>query len=94
MEEIKGKLESLIKDIENINEILKSGGVSSFSRNEIFKKVEDGIFDNIHKASEYQLHVMTTGYKFQYYTEFNSNKELLLNEIKRRIRENKLNTIL
>lgn len=61
----------------NINEILSRGGASNFTRNEVFKKVEDGIFDNIHKASEHQLRVMTTGYKFQYYTEFNSNKEYL-----------------
>jgi ribosomal protein S17E len=34
------------------------------------------------------------GYKFRFYTEFNDNKELLRNEIQKRLRNNKLEEIL
>lgn len=70
----------------------KSGG--SFVEMEVFKKVEDGILDSIHKASNHQLNVLLNGgYKFKYYHELN-DKEALKSEVQRRIRENKLNEIL
>lgn len=94
MKELTKQLESLVNKLEDDLVILKRSG-GNFMKVSVFKKVEDGIFDNIHNANEHQLHVITSGgYKFQFYTEFNSDKVALKNEITKRIRENKLNILL
>jgi len=38
-------------------------------------------------ADEKQFNTIMTAYKFRYYREFNTDKELLRNEVTRRIRE-------
>ena len=89
-------LESCVETLEKMSEILilssKSG--RSFVEMEVFKKVEDGILDSIHKANNHQLNVLLNGgYKFKYYYELN-DVEKRKNEVQRRIRESKLNEIL
>ena len=37
---------------------------------------------------------MMNSYRFKYYTEFNTDKELLRKEIQKRLRDNKLNNLL
>ena len=94
-ESLVNDLESSIKTIEHIMLINKRRNGRSFLEAETFKKVEDGILDNIHKANAHQLEVLLSGrgYKFQFYHELN-NKELLKAEITNRLRENKLKEIL
>ena len=89
-------LESCCETLSNMTEIInrKNKNGRSFFENDIFKKIEDGILDSIHKANNHQLNVILNGgYKFKYYTELN-NKEARKLEVQRRIRENKLNEIL
>ena len=76
-------LETCIESMENMTDILNRRGKSgrSFIEMEIFKKVEDGILDSIHKASINQLNVILNGgYKFRYYHELN-DKEVLKSEV-------------
>ena len=89
-------LESCIETIKNIMDITsrreKNG--RSFAEVELFKKIEDGILDSIHKANNHQLSVLLNGgYKFKYYTELNDPKNRK-NEIQNRLRDNKLNELL
>ena len=63
-------LETCIETIENMTDILSRRGASgrSFSEMEVYKKVEDGILDSIHKTNSHQLSVILNGgYKFKYY---------------------------
>ena len=63
-------LETCIETIENMTDILNRRGASgrSFSEMEVYKKVEDGILDSIHKTNSHQLSVILNGgYKFKYY---------------------------
>ena len=90
---------TIIKDIENsikkLDEIIEisSRPGNSYLEKAVWKKVEDGILDNIHNADSFQLTKMLTTYKFRYYTEYN-NKEVLRSEIQRRVRLNNLDKIL
>ena len=90
MENLKKTLEELIKKMEDLKDFsLLSKNFKSNIEAEVFKNVEIGILNNLHKANEYQQNVMLNSFRFRYYTEFN-DKNLLLKEI----RERKLNTIL
>jgi len=89
-------LETCIETIKNITEItIRTKGIGrSFSEAELFKKIEDGILDSIHKANEHQLNVLLNGgYRFKYYIELNDVEKCKI-EIQKRLRDNKLNEIL
>ena len=58
----------------------------------LYKKVEDGILDNLKNASIEQLKKLKN-YKWRYYTSLNNN-ENLCSEIKKRLRLVKLNNLL
>jgi 3-dehydroquinate dehydratase len=89
-------LETCIETLKNITEITnktKSTG-RSFSEAELFKKIEDGILDSIHKANEHQLNVLLNGgYRFKYYIELNDAEKCKI-EIQKRLRDSKLNELL
>jgi hypothetical protein len=94
MEDLLKKLDSTVSQMEEDLEILRRGGLSNFTKTSVFKKVEDGILENIHNANKHQLRLMNSGnYKFQYYTEYN-NRETLRKEIKRRLRIKQIGQIL
>jgi transcription termination factor NusB len=72
---------------EELNQLLKAGDNSMY----IWKKVEDGILDNLHNANQHQLDQLQY-FKFMFYSDLN-NKENLKNEITRRLRDKKLNDL-
>lgn len=60
----------------------------------LYKNIEDGLLDNIHNANESQLNHMMSNYRFRYYTEYNTDKDLLKSEITKRLRDNKLKQLI
>jgi hypothetical protein len=91
--------EKLIEIIDKISELKDLSERSNKSRRDtstlfIHKGIEDGILDNIHKASKEQLVRFLRDYRFSYYTEYNDDKQLLQSEINKRLRDNKLKQIL
>jgi len=95
MEELANKLNGLISQMENITNITKVSKETgkSFIEISVWKKVEDGILDNIQNASPEQIEMLINNRKFQYYIELNK-KENLKSEITKRLRNYKLNEIL
>jgi 3-dehydroquinate dehydratase len=90
------KLESVIKTLEEMTEVLNKSVSSKEHVSSVMlsKKIEDGLLDNIHNANESQLNNIISNYRFRYYTEYNTDKDLLKSEITKRLRDNKLNKIL
>jgi hypothetical protein len=99
MNEINNKLESMVKTLEEMTEVLDKS-VSSrehVSGLMLSKKIEDGILDNIHNANESQLNHMIFNFRFRYYTyytDYNTDKDLLKSEIIKRLRDNKLKQLI
>ena len=96
MEELVNKLEELSNKLERNTEILKRTQISfggDYLRAELCKKIEDGILENIQNASDSQITNLTNNYIFSYYSELN-NKVILKNEIKKRLRDYKLENLL
>jgi hypothetical protein len=96
MNEFNNKLESMVKTLEEMTEVLDKS-VSSrehVSGLMLSKKIEDGILDNIHNANESQLNHMISNYRFRYYTDYNIDKDLLKSEITKRLRDNKLKQLI
>jgi hypothetical protein len=93
--EFSDKLSSMIDKLEDLNNILdkSKSNREDVSITILYKKVEDGILDHIHKANTNQLKFILSQYRFRYYTDFNTDKELLKNEINKRIRDKKLEMI-
>ena len=96
MNEINNKLESMIKTLEEMTEVLDKSVSSKEHVSSIMlsKKIEDGLLDNIHNANESQLDHIISNYRFRYYTDYNTDKDLLKSEIVKRLRDIKLNKIL
>lgn len=96
MNELESKLSSMIESLEELNKVLSKSKSNreDVSMTVLYKNIEDGILDKIHDANQHQLNTMMNSYRFKYYTEFNTDKELLRNEIQKRLRENKLNNLL
>jgi len=96
MNEFNNKLESMIKTLEEMTEVLDKSVSSKEHVSSIMlsKKIEDGLLDNIHNANESQLNHMISNYRFRYYTDYNTDKDLLKSEIVKRLRDIKLNKIL
>jgi hypothetical protein len=96
MNEFNNKLESMIKTLEEMTEVLDKSVSSKEHVSSIMlsKKIEDGLLDNIHNANESQLDHMISNYRFRYYTDYNTDKDLLKSEIVKRLRDIKLNKIL
>jgi hypothetical protein len=94
MEEL---VESLKRASDRMSEILdiekraKHTGRDTFFM-ETHKRIEDGILDSIHTASEEQIDRLVRYRKWVYYYEY-EDSSLLENEIKARLRNNKLNEI-
>lgn len=87
MDELVKDLEKLASKMEELNQVLKTGDNSMY----VWKKIEDGILDNIHKANDYQLERLYN-FRFKFYSDLN-NKENLKNEITKRLRDKKLNDL-
>jgi hypothetical protein len=96
MNELESKLSSMIDTLEELNKVLSKSksNKEDVSMTMLYKNIEDGIFDKIHDANQHQLNHMINSYRFKYYIDFNTDKELLRNEIQKRLRENKLQKIL
>jgi len=96
MSELESKLSSMIESLEELNKVLSKSKSNreDLSMTMLYKNIEDGILDKIHDANQHQLNVMMNSYRFKYYAEFNTDKELLRNEIQKRLRENKLEKLL
>jgi hypothetical protein len=96
MNEFNNKLESMIKTLEEMTEVLDKSVSSKEHVSSVMlsKKIEDGLLDNIHNANESQLNHMISNYRFRYYTDYNTDKDLLKSEIVKRLRDIKLNKIL
>lgn len=95
-DKLSDKLKSMIKSLEEMTDILNKSVDTNdhVSRVNLFKRIEDGILDNIHNADNHQLNHILNSYQFRYYTDFNKNKELLKREINKRLRSYKLNKLL
>ena len=90
------KLESMIESLHDMQELLNRSKSNNESiESTIFnKKIEDGILSNIQNANNKQLRFMIDNFRFKYYTEFNTDKDLLRVKITSALREDKLNKIL
>ena len=95
-EELELHLDNIIQNMKEMTDILKRSkdNYESVGDTRFNKGVEDGILDNMINADEKQFNTIMTAYKFRYYREFNTDKELLRNEVTRRIREKKLNKLI
>ncbi len=96
MNELESKLSTMIESLEELSNVLNKSKSNreDVSMTMLSKNIEDGILDKIHDANQHQLNHMMNSYRFRFYTEFNTDKELLRNEIQKRIRDNKLETLL
>lgn len=94
--ELEVRLESMIDSLQEIQDVLSKSQSNreSVDMTILYKNIEDGILDNIQNANNKQLNHIINDYKFRYYTDFNTNKELLRSEITKRLRDIKLNKIL
>jgi RNase adaptor protein for sRNA GlmZ degradation len=92
MDELESKLSSMIESLDELTKVLNKSKSNreDVSMTMLYKNIEDGILDKIHDANQHQLNIMMNSYRFKYYTEFNTDKELLRNEIQKRLRDNKL----
>ena len=89
-------LNNIIQNMIEMTDILKRSkdNYESVGDTRFHKGVEDGILDNMINADEKRFNTIMTAYKFRYYREFNTDKELLRSEVTRRIREKKLNQLI
>ena len=96
MNELTTTLDSMIKSLEEMNDILSKSEKSkeSVSMTTLYKNIEDGILDKINFANTKQLSHIMNSYRFKYYVEYNTDKDLLKAEITKRLRNSKLNKIL
>lgn len=94
MKELEESLKRISDQVAELTEIAKRTEKSgrSFAYMESFKRVEDGILDAIHTATEGQIESLIKYRQFVYYDEYN-DEETLMNEIKTRRRNAKLNDI-
>lgn len=94
--ELEFRLESMIDSLQEIQDVLSKSQSNreSVDMTILYKNIEDGILDNIQNANNKQLNHIINDYKFRYYTDFNTDKELLSSEITKRLRDIKLNKIL
>lgn len=92
MNELESKLSSMIESLDELTKVLNKSKSNreDVSMTMLYKNIEDGILDKIHDANQHQLNMMMNSYRFKYYTEFNTDKELLRNEIQKRLRDKKL----
>lgn len=85
-------LKSLVDRLGELNDIqqksIESGRGSADTM--VNKAVEDGILDKIYDANKNQLTFILESYHFNYYTEYNKDRELLRKEVQRRLRDKKL----
>ena len=95
MNELETHLSSMLETLDEMTKVLNKSKQNreEVSMTMLFKNIEDGILDKIHDANTHQLNHMMNSYRFRYYTEFNSDKELLKNEIQKRLRDNKLRNL-
>lgn len=86
-EELEVHLNNIIQNMKEMTDILKrsNDNYESVGDTRFYKVVEDGILDNMINVDEKQFNTIMTAYKFRYYREFNTDKELLRNEVTRRI---------
>jgi hypothetical protein len=96
MNELESKLTSMIESLDELSKVLNKSksNKEDVSMTMLYKNIEDGILDKIHDANEHQLNHMMNSYRFRFYTDFNTDKELLRNEVQKRLRQNKLEKIL
>jgi hypothetical protein len=94
--ELELRLESMIDSLQEMQDVLSKSQSNreSVDMTILYKDIEDGILDNIHNANKKQLNHIINDYRFRYYTDFNTDKELLRSEITKRLRDSKLNRIL
>jgi 3-dehydroquinate dehydratase len=94
--ELEVRLESMIETLQEIQDVLSKSQSNreSVDMTILYKNIEDGILDNIQNANNKQLNHIINDYRFRYYTDFNTDKELLRSEITKRLRDIKLNKIL
>jgi 3-dehydroquinate dehydratase len=92
MNQLESKLSSMIESLDELTKVLNKSKSNreDVSMTMLYKNIEDGILDKIHDANQHQLNMMMNSYRFKYYTEFNTDKELLRNEIQKRLRDKKL----
>lgn len=94
--ELTTRLNSMINTLEEMHDILSKSGKTnqSIDMTLFYKNIEDGILDKIDCANTGQLSHIMNSYRFRYYTEYNTDKDLLKAEITRRIRDKRLNKII
>jgi hypothetical protein len=97
MNDLTKELNKLIQTCQDMTDVIKKSKYpsqsDSIAMSTFHKKCEDGILNNIDSADDYQLKKMMS-YHFKFYTEFNFDKELLSNTIKKIIRDKKIDKII
>lgn len=90
MKELISLLEKVSDDIRDITDVTKRSKEIGVTTDVAFtfKSIEDGILNNIHNATNEQINKLKT-YKFKYYHELNDD-DILLAEIRKRLRDRKL----
>jgi len=86
--EIISELERLSKIIEELKLVSESKEPNAL----LWKRIEDGILDNLHNANPSQLRRLNT-YSFKFYSELN-NSDKLESLIKSKLREHRLKKLL
>jgi len=92
LDELITKLESQIEELKLHTDILIrcKGDVKYASRMLLDKQIEDGMINNFHNATEYQLDSLKSGYRWHYYNYNEYVSKLIDLELLRKKREKKL----
>jgi len=59
-------MKNVIKNVIDINKLINSDNLKEFNHVDLFKKVEDCLFNYIHLATNEQLKVIINSYNFKY----------------------------
>lgn len=94
MNDIEQSLKNVISKLETLRCEYEKNEILSGRYSILNKKIEDGILDNMINANDRQYNNIIDNHMFKYYTNFNSDREALKNEVIKRKRDIKLNSIL
>lgn len=92
--ELSSKMKKLSSDLVAINNLFnRNYRKSEMGEMLMYKQIEDGILNNLHKANKFQINQIKTGYmKWRYYTQEYVNNYIEV-ELLRITREKKLKRI-
>lgn len=86
----------LIKCLLDLNDSIKKLGDELKMSNDqfLYRDLEDGIIEKAINASPEQLENFIKNYRFQFYAKYNNDRDLLRQDIMKKIRNKKLDEII